>query len=121
MTRREASRGAGESDDDAGWSRREFLAAGVGLSGALLVPKSLPGAESTGRLIRRAASVAPRGGDLGAIEHVVIVMQENRSFDHYFGSYRGVRGFDDRRSGSRAFTQAIPGAGKTVVPFRLDA
>jgi phospholipase C len=121
MARRDARRGADESDHDAGWSRREFLAAGVGLSGALLVPKSLAGAESAGRLIRRAASVAPRGGDLGAIEHVVIVMQENRSFDHYFGSYRGVHGFDDRRSGSQAFEQSVPGSGQRTVPFRLDA
>ena len=30
------------------------------------------------------------------IDHVVIFIQENRSFDHYFGSYRGVRGFSDR-------------------------
>jgi phospholipase C len=29
------------------------------------------------------------------IEHVVILMQENRSFDHYFGTMAGVRGFDD--------------------------
>src|ERR1700680_464856 len=36
------------------------------------------------------------------IEHVVIFIQENRSFDHYFGSYRGVRGFADQ---SLAFQQ----------------
>ena len=38
----------------------------------------------------------PRHGDLRDIKHVVILMQENRSFDHYFGSLRGVRGFGDR-------------------------
>jgi phospholipase C len=36
-------------------------------------------------------------GDLSSIEHVVILMQENRSFDHYFGTLRGVRGFGDPR------------------------
>lgn len=39
------------------------------------------------------------------IEHVVIFIQENRSFDHYFGSYRGVRGFNDT---SAVFKQAYP-------------
>ena len=31
------------------------------------------------------------------IEHVVLLMQENRSFDHYFGTMPGVRGFNDPR------------------------
>ena len=56
------------------------------------------------------------------IEHVVILTQENRSFDHYFGSYRGVRGFSDQ---SAAFQQPDPtnttsppvGA---LSPFHLD-
>ncbi|MGT2490491.1 alkaline phosphatase family protein [Cupriavidus basilensis] len=30
------------------------------------------------------------------MEHVVILMQENRSFDNYFGTLKGVRGFGDR-------------------------
>ena len=36
-------------------------------------------------------------GTIKDVEHVVILMQENRSFDHYFGSMRGVRGFNDPR------------------------
>ncbi|WP_164084187.1 alkaline phosphatase family protein, partial [Stenotrophomonas maltophilia] len=42
-----------------------------------------------------AGSVRPRG-TLADVEHVVILMQENRSFDHYFGTLKGVRGFGDR-------------------------
>jgi phospholipase C len=56
------------------------------------------------------------------IEHVVILIQENRSFDHYFGSYRGVRGFSDQ---SMAFHQ--PDSANTMIspmgtllPFHLD-
>jgi phospholipase C len=45
-------------------------------------------------LIKRALA-APSCGTLNDIQHVVILIQENRSFDHYFGSYRGVRGFAD--------------------------
>ena len=37
-----------------------------------------------------------RFGDLRDVKHVMILMQENRSFDHFFGSLRGVRGFGDR-------------------------
>ena len=38
-----------------------------------------------------------RTGTLKDLEHVVILMQENCSFDHYFGTMRGVRGFADPR------------------------
>jgi phospholipase C len=59
---------------------------------------------------------------LTAIEHVVIFIQENRSFDHYFGSYRGVRGFSEQ---SLAFRQPDPENTTnppigTLLPFHLD-
>jgi phospholipase C len=41
-------------------------------------------------------NLGARFGDLRDIKHVMILMQENRSFDHYFGSLRGVRGFGDQ-------------------------
>jgi phospholipase C len=48
--------------------------------------------------IARAASIDAnvRTGTIRDVEHVVILMQENRSFDHYFGAMPGVRGFGDR-------------------------
>src|SRR5215472_15253495 len=62
-------------------------------------------------------------GKLTDIEHVIIFVQENRSFDHYFGSYRGVRGFSEQSS---AFEQ--PDSGNAInppvgnlLPFHLDA
>ena len=74
-------------------------------------------------MARSAASTAPAGSDLGAIEHVVFLMQENRSFDHYYGTYRGVRGFDDHPAHSLgAFAQAWPGGpDPTLLPFHLDS
>src|SRR5262245_52654072 len=39
-----------------------------------------------------------RTGTIEDVEHIVILMQENRSFDHYFGTLRGVRGFGDPRA-----------------------
>ncbi|GAB3488380.1 phosphocholine-specific phospholipase C [Amycolatopsis cihanbeyliensis] len=68
--------------------RRTFLqAVGAGTAVSLLPPS----------LVEALARPAPTGG-LGLIEHVVIFMQENRSFDHYFGTLRGVRGFGDRNA-----------------------
>jgi phospholipase C len=60
---------------------------------------------------------------LSAIEHVVIFIQENRSFDHYFGAYKGVRGFSDS---NLAFQQPDPANTTdppvgTLLPFHLDA
>ena len=68
-----------------------------------------------------------RYGDLRDIKHVVVVMQENRSFDHYFGSMRGVRGFGDRSAitlpgGTSVFQQPdTPAAdANTQYPWRLS-
>src|SRR5215467_5690029 len=38
-----------------------------------------------------------RTGTINDVEHIVILMQENRPFDHHFGTLRGVRGFSDPR------------------------
>ena len=48
--------------------------------------------------IRRALAIPAnnRTGTINDVEHVVILMQENRSFDMYFGTFKGVRGFGDR-------------------------
>ncbi|KOG91927.1 hypothetical protein ADK38_00485, partial [Streptomyces varsoviensis] len=63
---------------------------------------------------RAAGAEAQKGGGVGEIRHIVVLMQENRSFDHYFGSLRGVRGFDDRQGlvfpdGSSVLRQPDPG------------
>lgn len=62
---------------------------------------------------------------LSDIDHIIILMKENRSFDHYFGSLSGVRGFDDpkakRADGSSIFQQAdAQTPGGHILPFRLD-
>jgi phospholipase C len=67
-----------------------------------------------------------RTGTIQDVEHVVILMQENRSFDHYFGTMRGVRGFGDPRpmrlpGGNSVFEQpVVRGGGPAVLPFRLN-
>jgi len=101
-------------------SRRRFLqAAGAGLGAASLFSP---------RLQRAVAAPAPAGtGTLRDVEHVVILMQENRAFDHYFGCLRGVRGFGDPRpltlpSGRSVFHQPVAvGAEDVATPFRLNS
>ncbi len=68
-----------------------------------------------------------RTGTINDVEHVVIMMQENRSFDHYFGALRGVRGFGDPRavnlpSGKSVWHQPdTSNPDGFVLPFRPDA
>jgi phospholipase C len=50
------------------------------------------------------------------IRHIVIIMQENRSFDHYFGTYPGADGFP-MRNGRPAVCVPDPGTGRCVRPF----
>jgi len=70
-----------------------------------------------------------RSGSLMDVEHVVILMQENRGFDHYFGSMAGVRGFGDRfpipsaagHPRQTVWTQfQYPATPAAIAPFHLD-
>lgn len=96
-------------------SRRRLLALGGGALGVAAAGSLLPPS------LQAAMAAEPAAGGLSAVRHVVILMQENRSFDHYFGTLRGVRGFGDRNaielpSGGSVFEQ--PGQpGRTVLPF----
>jgi phospholipase C len=105
-------------------TRRQLLAAG-GASGMGLLAAACGQSASTST-VRRSAAVAPAGSDLGAVEHVVFLMMENRSFDHYYGTYPGVRGFDDHPahdlgvfSQAYAANTSAPPTGR-LLPFHLD-
>jgi phospholipase C len=99
--------------------RRRFLQiAGGGAALSVLTPS-----------IARAASIPAfrRTGSLDDVEHVVVLMQENRSFDHYFGTMKGVRGYGDPhpavlRNGKPVWHQPAgkPTGAKEVLPFRPD-
>lgn len=91
--------------------RRKFIkmSAGAGLATAIWTP-----------LLQKALAVEAHNAtrSINDVKHIVILMQENRSFDHYFGAMKGVRGFGDRfpvpmESGERAFHQSD---GKKIVP-----
>ncbi|MFD4412741.1 phosphocholine-specific phospholipase C [Streptomyces sp. NPDC058476] len=76
--------------------------------------------------VQRAAALPAhhRSGTIDDVEHIVVLMQENRSFDHYFGSLRGVRGFGDPRpattSGNKSVWYQSDGT-KDVLPFHPEA
>jgi hypothetical protein len=69
-------------------SRHNFITGAAGAAASASLLATLPPTIAQAALERK--------GSLDRIEHVVILMQENRSFDHYFGTMRGVRGFGDR-------------------------
>jgi len=70
-------------------TRRRLLSSAAAGAGGVLASSLLPPA------LARAAAEGPRRGSLKDVRHVVIHMQENRSFDHYFGTLAGVAGFGD--------------------------
>ncbi|MBW8733016.1 MAG: phospholipase C, phosphocholine-specific [Asticcacaulis sp.] len=94
-------------------NRRLFLSAAA----ASLLPPS----------IARALDIPAdrRTGSVMDVDHVVILTQENRAFDHYFGTLRGVRGFGDRFAipspNGTVFVQPDEhDPGRKLAPFRLD-
>src|SRR5262245_47152561 len=100
-------------------TRRDFLKQAALLAGAA------GAGPAAARSIQRAVNIDPEEGStyLDA-EHVVILMQENRSFDHCFGTLQGVRGFNDPRAiplsnNNRVWLQSNA-AGETYAPFHLN-
>ncbi|OBU63470.1 phosphocholine-specific phospholipase C [Stenotrophomonas maltophilia] len=102
--------------------RRRLLQAGLAAGLSPLLPS-----------IARAAAIAPdaRTRSLQDLQHIVVFMQENRSFDHYFGTLPGVRGFGDRfvapaaplAGGGAARTlwlQPDASGSRAIAPFPLD-
>jgi phospholipase C len=100
-------------------SRRDFLKKAMLASGAAGISQFLPAS------IQKAFAIDPApGSTFMDAEHVVFLMQENRSFDHAFGAMRGVRGFNDPRAirlpDQRPVWMQTDARGDTYAPFRLD-
>ncbi|QWP76215.1 phospholipase C, phosphocholine-specific [Lysobacter sp. K5869] len=101
-------------------SRRGFLRGAAGATAAGLALNLFPPS------IQKALAIpaARVTGTLHDVQHVVILMQENRSFDHYFGAMRGVRGFGDRfpvplPSGHPVWRQT-DAKGREIQPWHID-
>jgi phospholipase C len=100
---------------NSGLSRRGMLkslgllgsVAALGVGGTTAAAAAMPGdKKNPGKY------VLPTGftGTIADLKHVVILVQENRSFDQYYGSLPGVRGFEDKqalkfRNGTTVFQQ----------------
>jgi len=107
--------------------RRDFLRGALATTSAGVTLSAFPPS------IRKALAIPARRvhGDIRDVEHIVILMQENRSFDHYFGTLAGVRGFGERFpipvpnsigiSGKTVWYQSNPITSPSVIaPFHLD-
>jgi phospholipase C len=100
-------------------TRRDFFKKAALLTGSAGLSQLLPAS------IQRALAINPADGSTWLdAEHIVILMQENRSFDHTLGTLRGVRGYNDPRTiqlpnGNRVWLQSNSN-GQTYAPFRLD-
>ena len=96
-------------------SRRDFIKKASMLAAGMVLPSS----------ILKAMAINPaEGSTFWDAEHVVILMQENRSFDHSYGSLKGVRGFNDPRAiklpnKNKVWLQTNS-KGETYAPFRLN-
>jgi phospholipase C len=105
-------------------TRRRILVDGARLAAAELAYSFLP--PKIRRVLEGAATAAPPPESLKKIKHVVLLMQENRSFDHYFGTMAGVRGFSDPHAirlahGKSVFHQPDPRSPDGfLLPFHLD-
>jgi phospholipase C len=105
-----------------GITRRRLLGGGAAAAALGTASLALPGN------IRKALASPPSLGrnGLGDIKHVVMLMQENRSFDHYFGTLSGVRGFSDPHAmrisnGRSVFFQPDPSNPRDyLLPYRLN-
>ena len=100
-------------------TRREFIKKASLLSGGAGLLNVLPAS------IARAMAIDPAAGStFYDAEHIVLLMQENRSFDHTYGTLQGVRGFNDPRAITLPDRNPVwcqsNSAGETYAPFRLD-
>ncbi|QNL50634.1 phospholipase C, phosphocholine-specific [Olivibacter sp. SDN3] len=100
-------------------NRREFIKKAAMLAGGAGLWGTLP--ES----IQQAIAINPApGSTFYDAEHIVLLMQENRSFDHCFGTLQGVRGFNDPRAITLPNKNSVwlqsDRQGHTYAPFRMD-
>jgi phospholipase C len=105
-------------------SRRSLLTSATALTGAAVGATVLP--LSLRKAVQASLAADRSASSLNDIEHIVILMQENRSFDHYYGTMPGVRGFADPAAitlpdGNPVFYQPDPShAQGYLLPFHYD-
>jgi len=87
----------------------------IAASGAVVWAHRTSGANSQETALARAIAQAMANDPIHKIKHVVVVMQENRSFDSYFGTYPGAEGIP--MQGGRPSVCLPSKSGSCVRPF----
>ena len=90
--------------------RRSLLI--IALSGAAIVGSFALTAPTPAGTQRK-----PPQASIHKIKHVIVIMQENRSFDHYFGTYPGADGFPRTPDGGFAVCVPDPAKGVCQKPY----
>jgi phospholipase C len=112
------------TDKSSAFSRRTLFKSAAGLGAAAAASVFLP--PNVRKALASTDIPKPGEGSINDIEHVVFLMQENRSFDEYFGTFPGVRGFGDPNAlklpnGNSVFQQPDPShADGYLLPFYMD-
>jgi phospholipase C len=105
------------------FSRRRLIQGGAALAASAALAAYLP------ERVRAAMASTDTNAtfDISQVKHVVLCMMENRSFDHYFGTMSGVRGFSDPEAkvlstGRSVFHQPDPANPDAyLLPYHLDS
>jgi hypothetical protein len=100
-------------------TRRDFIKKAALLAGTAGIRNVLPSS------VQKALAINPdQGSTFYDAEHIVLLMQENRSFDHCFGTLRGVRGYNDPQAITLPDQNLVwlqsNKKGETYAPFRLN-
>jgi phospholipase C len=126
----------GEDEQGEGnrWSRRKFLQRSAFLAAALVAGALV--VEETGSAQQRAATTttankkkeststvtasSPQttttGTGLEKIEHIIVIMEENHTFDNYFGTYPGANGIARAHSQPTSASQSAD----LAAPFMIN-
>ncbi|PWR22813.1 phosphocholine-specific phospholipase C [Zavarzinia aquatilis] len=101
-------------------NRRDFLKSAAALGGTAAAATVFPDT------IRKALAIDAANGtkSIKDVQHIVVLMQENRAFDHYFGTFPGVRGFGDRFTIPRADGRTVFhqwNGERTILPYHLNS
>jgi phospholipase C len=105
-----------------GFTRRRLVTSAAQIASLAAASTLLP--PNVRKLL---AQTPNHSAGLKDIKHVVLLMQENRSFDHYFGTLAGVRGFGDPKAhrlstGKNVFHQPdSENPDGYLLPFHLDS
>ena len=98
-----------------------ILGVGVGMVATSCAGPATPASKTPSGTPATATPIASASASgIHAIKHVVVIMQENRSFDSYFGTYPGANGLPSA-NGQFTVCNPDPARGRCVAPYHDSA